>query len=272
MFSDVGNGLIAAGEDNLRHGAQGHNRISARGTLTIMNNIIYAVGDIHGRVDLLKELYDHILDHHQLLHQGKLGEIVHIGDYIDRGAHSVEVIDRLMRGVEGFQNTCLLGNHEAMMLECLATDNRQAWYIWLSNGGDATLASLGISMRFGGYDPLALRNALGEKRISWLRSLPLYRTAAPYLFVHAGIVPGIPIEEQQARDLLWIRGRFLESDSDHGYIVVHGHTPGDAPVIRPNRICVDTGAVSSGLLTAAVLDGSQKPLFLQARGGLGMSG
>lgn len=90
-----------------------------------------------------------------------------------------------------------------------------------------------------------------------------------YLFVHAGIVPGRPIAEQRAKDLLWIRSRFLDSDADHRHIVVHGHTPGDAPIVRPNRICVDTGATSNGCLTAAVLDGDAPPLFLQARGSPG---
>lgn len=133
-----------------------------------------------------------------------------------------------------------------MLLECLATDDRQVWYTWLSNGGEETLAALGVSLRFGGYDPDALHKALGDDRVSWLKSLPLSRTVGPYLFVHAGIAPGVPLGDQQAKDLLWIRNRFLESEDDHGCVVVHGHTPGDEPVVRHNRICVDTGAVSTG--------------------------
>jgi serine/threonine protein phosphatase 1 len=231
-----------------------------------MNNLIYAIGDIHGRDDLLCQLHEYISDFHRLQYAKLPAEVVHIGDYIDGGANSVAVIDRLMRGIDGMGCTCLMGNHEAMMLECMASDNRQAWYTWLSNGGEETLASLGVSLRFGGYDPLALCEALGPERVSWLRSLPLSYVSDPYLFVHAGIVPGVPLDEQQAKDVLWIRSRFLESDVDHGCIVVHGHTPGDEPIVKENRICVDTGATSNGLLTAAVLDGKNPPFFLRASG------
>lgn len=237
-----------------------------------MKHILYAVGDIHGREDLLEQLHEHIKNFHALQYGDAEAEIIHVGDYIDGGAHSIQVIDRLMRGVDGFAVTCLLGNHEAMLLECTRTDNRQAWYTWLSNGGDETLASLGVSLRFGGYDPDAVCEALGEARLAWLQSLPLYRRVGPYLFVHAGIAPGVPLAQQHAKDMLWIRGRFLDSDADHGAIVVHGHTPGDDPVVKPNRICLDTGATSNGILTAAVLDGLAPPVFLRATGRPGKSG
>ncbi len=231
-----------------------------------MEPIIYAIGDVHGRDDLLSELHEHIRNHHTLLHAKRSAEIVHVGDYIDGGSQSVAVLDRLMTGLDGFSMICLLGNHEAMMLECLATDNRQAWYTWLSNGGEETVSSLGISLRFGGYDPNELAEALGAERLKWLKSLPLSHAIDPYIFVHAGIAPGIPLDQQQPKDLPWIRSRFLDSDVDHGYIVVHGHTPGNDPVVKNNRICVDTGAISNGCLTAAVLDGTNAPLFLRAVG------
>ena len=237
-----------------------------------MDKVTYAIGDIHGRDDLLRDLHEHIREYHQLIHSGRDAELIHIGDYIDGGVHSREVIDRLMSGLEGFQLTCLLGNHEAMLLECLTTDNRQAWYTWLSNGGEETLASFGMSLRFGGYDPEELRASLGDERVTWLKSLPLYRTIEPYFFVHAGIAPGVPIDEQQPKDMLWIRSRFLDSEEDHGYVIVHGHTPGDEPVVKTNRICVDTGAISNGLLTAAVLDGRSAPVFLRAAGRPGKTG
>lgn len=237
-----------------------------------MNKIIYAIGDVHGRDDLLRELYDHIQNHHQLMYSGVDAELVHIGDYIDGGLHSLDVIDRLMSGLKGFRTTCLMGNHEAMLLECLATDNRQAWYTWLSNGGEETLVSLGMSLRFGGYDPDELHSCLGDRRVSWLKSLPLSHVIGPYLFVHAGIAPGVHLNDQQSKDMLWIRSRFLESDEDHGYMVVHGHTPGDEPVVRHNRICIDTGATSNGVLTAAVLDGMTPPVFLRAVGRPGKTG
>ena len=231
-----------------------------------MDKVIYAIGDVHGRDDLLGELHERICHHHQLVHAGKDAVVIHVGDYIDRGSQSLEVIDRLMSGLDGFQTTCLMGNHEAMLLECLATDDRQAWHMWLSNGGEATLASIGMSPGFGEYDPDALRASLGEERASWLKSLPLYRVIDPYLFVHAGIAPGVPLDDQQPKDLLWIRSRFLESDEDHGYMVVHGHTPGNEPVVKANRICIDTGAAWNGPLTAAVLDGTSATVFLRASG------
>ncbi len=231
-------------------------------------NVTYAVGDIHGRSDLLAQLLDHIRDHHALMHGGGEADIIFLGDYIDGGGDSLGVIDRLMRGVDGFRTFHLLGNHETLMLNCLETDDRQVWHTWLSNGGDTTLESLGVSLRFGGFDPDALRDALGPDRIEWLWRLSLYEVRDSYLFVHAGIVPGVPLEDQQPHDLVWIRSRFLDSEADHGHIVVHGHTPGDDPVVKPNRICIDTGATSNGNLTAAVLS-DDPPLFLRASGAPG---
>ncbi len=231
-----------------------------------MTSLYYAIGDIHGRDDLLEALHERITAHHQIRYKGRPATIVHVGDYIDHGANSLGVIDRLMDGLSGFEMICLKGNHEDFLLTCLETDNRQAWYTWLGNGGDETLSSLGVSLRFGGYDPMQLKQALGEQRISWLRSLPLYHVTTTYLFVHAGIVPEKPIEKQEEKDLLWIRNRFLDYDGDHERRVVHGHSPTDDPVIRPNRIGIDTGVISNGKLTAVVLDGLEEPQFLTVEG------
>lgn len=231
-----------------------------------MTPIYYAVGDVHGRDDLLEQLHAHIREFHGLSHGDRPAKVIHLGDYIDGGAHSVDVLDRLMRGLPGMEMLCLLGNHEAMMLECLTTDDRLVWGTWLSNGGDQTLDSLGLFLRFGDYDPDALARALGAERVAWLRSLPINHAADGNFFVHAGIVPGVPLDQQRVDDMLWIRGRFLDSDVDHGVRVIHGHTPSDEPVVRPNRICVDTGAVPNGLLTCVVLDGTEAPLFLRAVG------
>ncbi len=229
-----------------------------------MADIIYAIGDVHGRDDLLGQLHARILEYHRSRYAGETGLVLHVGDYIDRGPDSAKVIDRLMKGVEGFDVICLLGNHEAMLLECLRPFNAFAWDMWLPNGGVETLASLAVSFEPGCFDSAVLRHALGKERIAWLEALPLYHVAGPYLFVHAGITPGLPLEDQDPADLLWIRRPFLDSDADHGFVVVHGHTPGNDPVVRRNRICVDTGAVFSGRLTAAVLDGHKPPVFLQA--------
>lgn len=232
----------------------------------VMSRIYYAIGDVHGRDDLLEVLHERITAFHHARFANQPATIVHIGDYIDRGANSIGVIDRLMAGVPGFETICLRGNHEDLMLACLDTEERRVWDTWLWNGADKTLNSFGVSFHADEYDPARLALALGEQRISWLRSLPLYHRSPPYLFVHAGIAPGKPVEEQQEKDLLWIRGRFLDHEGDHGCRIVHGHTPANQPVVRPNRICIDTGVISTGILTAAVLDAEAEPLFLNAAG------
>ncbi len=223
--------------------------------------IYYAIGDIHGRDDLLEKMYARIGADRWLRHSGEECTIVHVGDYIDGGPNSRAVLDLLMRGVDSFKSIHLLGNHEAMMLACLETDDRQVWLNWLNNGGDATLNSFGVSFRFGGYEPHMLIEVLGVERISWLNALKPYHRTDEYLFVHAGIVPGRPLAQQKTKDMLWIRGRFLRSEQDHGYVVVHGHTPTEQPVLRSNRIGIDTGAKTGGELAAVVL-GSTAPRFI----------
>ncbi|TYC49458.1 serine/threonine protein phosphatase [Rhodobacterales bacterium] len=228
-----------------------------------MTPILYAIGDVHGRNDLLGNLHEKIRDFHRLMHSDREGHILHVGDYVDRGPDSAGVIDRLMQGVEGFRVICLKGNHEAMMMDCLAPDNASAWDFWLPNGGLETLASLGLPVHPEPRDPAALVEALGQDRLSWLEALPHHHIAGPYLFVHAGIRPGIPLQDQEPDDMLWIRDLFLESEATHPYVVVHGHTPVDEPVVQHNRIGIDTGAVFGGKLTAVVLDGDAPPHFLQ---------
>lgn len=226
----------------------------------------YAIGDIHGRDDLLQAMHERIVADRRLRHAHERAVIVYVGDYIDRGARSRDVIDRVMRGVPEFETVCLKGNHEDLMLACLETDDPDVWSVWLDNGGDETLASFGLSFREDEYDPLALARALGAARLVWLDDLELFYRAGDYLFVHAGILPGRPLEHQEEKDLLWIRGRFLQSDIDHGFRVVHGHTPTDGPELRPNRIGIDTGAVWRGELTAVVLSEGQEPRFLSVSG------
>jgi len=223
---------------------------------------IYAIGDIHGRDHLLEKMYLRIeTDPYRPAEAGK-PIVIHIGDYIDGCPNSDRVLDLVMKGSLHFDSIALLGNHEALMLNCLDTDDRDVWWNWISNGGDKTLEAFGVSNRFGGYNPKDLSDALGPERIHWLQNLPLYHIADPYLFVHAGIVPDRPLDEQKKKDLLWIRSRFLESDVKHPYIVVHGHTQTENPELLPNRIGIDTGAARPKTLTAVVLDSLSEPRFI----------
>ena len=231
-----------------------------------MTRIHYAIGDVHGRDDLLAAMQARILSDRNENHPDKPATIVLIGDYVDRGPDSAAVIDRLMRGVEGFEQICLKGNHEAMLLECSKTDTRQAWTRWIHNGGDATIRSFGIEMRYGFFKGGNVVSAVGQERLKWLQDLPLYHQTDDYLFVHAGILPGKRIEKQKEQDLLWIRHRFLDSDRDHGWRVIHGHTPMRNPDVRANRIGIDTGAFVTGRLTAVVLGEEDGPRFLTVEG------
>ena len=228
-------------------------------------DIHYAIGDVHGRDDLLERLHEIIRAQHSLRHQTKSGVIVYLGDYIDRGAQSMAVIDRIMRGLPGFTSVCLKGNHEELMLDCLTSEDRYVWMNWLENGGRETMGSLGLGYSDAG-DRLALARALGTERIQWLDKLELTYRAGNYLFVHAGIVPGRPLAEQKEKDLLWIRDRFLSSEEDHGFVVVHGHTPSKEPELKANRINVDTGATFYGQLTAVVLGEAEGPRFIVVEG------
>jgi serine/threonine protein phosphatase 1 len=169
-----------------------------------MTPVFYAIGDVHGCDRLLSALHARIRDHHAFMFPGRPGHIVHLGDYIDRGPDSLGVIDRLRRGIAGWTTTCLLGNHEAMMFDCLDTDDPGIWSSWLNNGGAATVASLGDPVS-AVRDRLSLAASLGPDRIAWLRNLPVFHDAAPYFFVHAGIDPDVPIASQSTDAMLWIR-------------------------------------------------------------------
>ena len=224
---------------------------------------IYAVGDVHGRSDLLLELVEMIRDDmaegHAAAHQ-----VVFLGDYVDRGAGNAEVIDILCSQPFGKAATvCLIGNHEAVMLQFL--EDAEIGRDWLRFGGDATLASYGVRVRR--EDPsiddlleaqAALRRNMPDQHLEFLRNLKLTYRAGDYLFVHAGIRPGVPLAQQDGNDLIWIRNTFLKSDDDFGCVVVHGHTPNLKIESRHNRIGVDTGAYFSGRLTAAVLEGDSR--------------
>ena len=222
---------------------------------------VYAVGDIHGRFDLLERL-------HQMVavdaadHAEKRKVLIYLGDYIDRGEDSCAVVDLLLQPAPtGFERVCLKGNHEESLLQFL--EDEQTGPAWLAYGGAATLFSYRVEPPQAPFDPSALLRAqtalkqeLPHAHAEFFRNLPLYHLEGDYIFVHAGLRPNVPIASQAAEDLLWIRDEFLLSEARFEKTVVHGHSITDRPDIRPNRIGIDTGAFASGHLTCAILDGA----------------
>jgi serine/threonine protein phosphatase 1 len=228
---------------------------------------VYVVGDVHGRFDLLTELSDKIRADLAEDPPKKSVEI-YLGDYVDRGPEARSVLEWL-RSETGVcdKRICLKGNHEDIFLQFIA-DPGIAEY-WRDLGGFETLYSYGVQPPVArtGEAMLAsheqLMRVLPSEDLAFLRSLPLHASFGNYLFVHAGLRPGVPLEKQAEEDLIWIREPFLNSVQDFGQIVVHGHTPVDTPDIRDNRINIDTGAFLTGCLTCLVLEGMERR-FIQS--------
>jgi serine/threonine protein phosphatase 1 len=218
---------------------------------------IYAVGDIHGRLDLLDQLLIKI-DADLAAH--KIDRAIHVflGDYIDRGPESATVLERLIRRGQSHETICLLGNHEACLLEFL--DNPAMLAPWGQNGGLTTLLSYGLRPTFqaGPEEQAELSAALGEvmpaSHRQFLTGLPLSFTCGDFFFVHAGVRPGTPLSRQRDEDLLWIRGEFLQHEAPFEKVIVHGHTPVREPDVRKNRVNIDTGAYATGRLTCLRLE------------------
>jgi calcineurin-like phosphoesterase family protein len=218
---------------------------------------LYAIGDVHGRLDLLDRVIDSIA--RDFAEHGGKALTVTLGDYIDRGPQSRGVIERLARNPFATPYVALKGNHEALFEDFL-TDPAVGAH-WRRLGGLETLASFGVSVRHmmlgRNLDEAAgaLREALTPEHAGFLASLKLSLSVGCYFLCHAGVRPGVALERQSEQDLLWIREEFLDSTADFGKIVVHGHTPVAAPEILPNRINIDTGAFATGRLTCVVLEG-----------------
>ena len=206
-------------------------------------NKIFAIGDIHGCLGKLKDLMSRIdIDRQN-------NTLIFIGDYIDRGRFSKEVIDYVLHLQGKYKKmVCLLGNHESMFLKYLEGVDED---IYLTNGGINTLHSYGISL----HDDIETRkNKIPADHLVFFQSLRPYYEEGEYIFVHAGLNPDVPLEEQGIYDLLWVRYEFIESENDIGKIVVFGHTPvGEKPLIRKNKIGIDTGVVYGGRLTCIEL-------------------
>lgn len=224
---------------------------------------VYAVGDIHGRLDLLDQMLGQILRDAEPA-PNLLKYLVFLGDYVDRGPDSRLVIERLACGLPpAFGAVFLRGNHEDTMLGFLS-DLRVAPG-WLSYGGDATLESYGIPAPAPDAPAEHLQQAqtmlngqLPAHHRAFLTGLRCHLTIGDYHFVHAGVRPGVPLDRQEDQDRLWIREAFLASRADHGKVVVHGHTIAPEPELLPNRIGIDTGAYASDRLTAIGLEGTER--------------
>lgn len=233
--------------------------MKSAGFSTAADTVIYAVGDIHGRLDLWLRMLGAVradLAGRQSSH----AIVILLGDLVDRGPDSRAVIESVASmPVVGARHIALAGNHEAMMLGFLRRPRE--FMGWLSFGGDATLRSYAVdpTAYFGRDAPERLAAALDKQmpveHRAFLEQMPLSIHLGDYFFAHAGIRPGIPLERQTHRDLQEIRAPFLDSRRNFGVRIVHGHTPAPDVELRPNRVNVDIGAVFTGRLAAVVLEG-----------------
>ena len=225
---------------------------------------VYAVGDIHGRIDLLDQTLAKI-DSDLARSAGHRSIQIFLGDYIDRGPSSCEVVERLIARARSCEVQLLKGNHEAFALSFMR--DPRVLSEWRQFGGLETLLSYGLKPRL---NPLPGESA--ELALAWQRLLPISHreflqtlqssySCGDFFFVHAGVKPGIPLTEQHEEDLLWIREDFLLHDGNFGKVVVHGHTPVAEPDFHGNRINIDTGAYATGRLTCLRLEGQTMSLL-----------
>ena len=230
---------------------------------------IYAIGDIHGRYDLLHRMLDAINhDCSEAATSEIKPQVVFLGDYIDRGFQSKKVIDTLiaLKDQPLFDTVFLKGNHEDV-LQTFLKDSAIGGQ-WSSFGGRETLISYGVAPPRSLTDAddwlrahHELREKIPESHVAFLKSLKTFHQIGPFGFVHAGVRSGIPFEEQKDADRLWIRDEFLGAQKREDLFIIHGHSPTDVPYADHRRINVDTGAYYSGRLTAVKLD-ANKALFL----------
>lgn len=254
----------------LRHHAPGDCRERYTGDVALPSTDsgerIYAIGDVHGRYDLLRLLLDKIEAHSNALPPTRSLYVLFVGDLVDRGPQSAEVLAMLYDLQTRTDHVIvLLGNHEEAMLQALDGD-MDALRGWLGVGGRDTLKSFGIAPLRPDEDRRAYlqraRAAIPREWIAWLRKLPLSVQSGDYYFVHAGVRPGVALDRQTRNDMLWIREDFLEDRRDHGAVIVHGHSVTPRTEIRENRICVDTGAYRTGLLSAIYLEGDKQEVIV----------
>ena len=222
---------------------------------------VYAIGDVHGCIDRLAALHEQIAED-LAVRPVEHAVLIHLGDYVDRGTDSAQVVDWLINKppVPADLIVNLMGNHEHMMLSAISGKDADAASHWLSNGGADSLLSWGLNRAVPAGEWAA---RIPLQHLLFLRDLAISHRIGPYMFVHAGVQPGVPLDQQSRHDMLWIREPFLTSRADHGAVIVHGHTPRREPAVLPNRIAIDTGAVVGGALTCVMLE-NDKLAFLQA--------
>jgi serine/threonine protein phosphatase 1 len=227
---------------------------------TTGGRLVYAIGDVHGRLDALEPLINAVAQDAVILSPLERPLLIFLGDYVDRGPASAEVVDRIMdlMAHSAFEVHVLKGNHEEALLQFL--EDPAFGPTWAGHGGLTTLASYGVEPP-NARDDLeawvmardAFAKALPPEHLDFYRRLELVITVGDYAFVHAGVRPGVPLDQQTERDLLWIRGDFTSSHGPFDKVVVHGHTPTEEPQITPYRLGIDTGVYATGVLTAVRL-------------------
>lgn len=226
---------------------------------------LYVIGDVHGRLDLFEGLIDAIESDDRAASPAAT-TIVLLGDLVDRGPDSAGVVSRAYELRTRRRVRILAGNHEEMFLQSF--DDRNMLRHFLKHGGRETLFSYGISRDLYNESTLdelqlLMREAVPQADRDFLREFEEFMIVGDYLFVHAGILPEVPLEKQSRHDMLWIRDRFLRHSAPHSHLVVHGHTIVEDIDERANRIGIDTGAYRTGRLTALVLEG-QTRRYIQA--------
>lgn len=227
--------------------------------------VVYAVGDVHGRLDLLSRMHAEIAAH-RARRKPEDWRIVHLGDYVDRGPDSRGVVEFIRRAAAADPRiVALAGNHDLGFLDFLSEADPHG--IFANYGGAQTALSYGAKLDFDSLAEFAishrvLAEAVPHEHVAFLRSLLFSFEIGDFFFCHAGIRPGVPLAAQDPQDLTWIREEFLGHSPLHPKVIVHGHTPVLEPEVLANRVNVDTGAFATGRLTALLVDGADKQLLV----------
>jgi serine/threonine protein phosphatase 1 len=228
---------------------------------------IHAIGDVHGRLDLLRQMHESIAAE-LVAHPVEDWRIIHLGDYVDRGPDSRGVLDFLIAARERDpRHIMLAGNHDVGFLDFLAAPSAES--LFARFGGVDTARSYGVDARFAPPEALEkdwgrLLRAVPNRHQEFLRAMEFSVSFGDFYFCHAGIRPRIALDRQMPEDLIWVRDVFLNHPELHEKVIVHGHTPDAEPEVMPNRVNVDTGAFRTGVLTALVIEGGEKQI-LQVR-------